>query len=129
MKAFYIFRGPNDMGSKSNDIPRKGIVYLKSDSEQQGTTVWVKRDWDEGFDVRVSDYGTGQFSILRSKSTLYLIDELVAMGHTITDEDDFNNAFIDAASWILHNKPERSEGNTKPKRQRKSKPDLQAEPA
>ena len=106
MKAFYVFRSNNDMSPGSNDIPRSGIVYLKSDSEQQGTTVWVKRNWDEGFDVRVSDYGTGQFSILRNKSTLYLIDELVAMGHVVVDEDEFNNAFIDAASWILHNRPD-----------------------
>lgn len=129
MQAFYVFRSNNDMGSKAKDIPRKGIVYLKSDSEQQNTTVFVKRNWDEGYDIRVSDYGTGQFSILRSKSTLYLIDELIAMGHSVIDEDEFNNAFIDAASWILHNRPERSEGNTRPKRQRKAKPNLQAEPA
>lgn len=120
MQAFYVFRSNNDMGPKLNDIPRKGIVYLKSDSEQQNTTVWVKRDWDEGYDVRVSDYGTGQFSILRSKSTLYLIDELVAMGHAIIDENEFNNAFIDAASWILHNKPERGE-TPKAKRPRRTK--------
>lgn len=118
MKAFYIFRGSDDMGAKSKDIPRSGVVYLKSDSEQQGTTVWVKRNWDDGYDVRVSDYGNGQFSILRSKSTLYLIDELVAMGHTIIDEDEFNNSFIDAASWILHNKPD---VNAKQKRARRAK--------
>ena len=94
MQAFYVFRSNNDMGSKSKDIPRSGIVYLKSDSEQQNTTVWIKRNWDEGFDVRVSDYGTGQFSILRSRITLYLIDELIAMGHDVIDEDEFNNAFI-----------------------------------
>ena len=39
MQAFYVFRSNNDMGSKSKDIPRSGVVYLKSDSEQQNTTV------------------------------------------------------------------------------------------
>jgi hypothetical protein len=118
MKAFYIFPGHNNMDSKLKDIPRKGIIYLKSDSEQQNTTVWVKRDWDQGFDVRVSEYGLGQFSILRSKSTLYLVEELAAMGHELSDEDEFNNAFIDAASWILYNKPD---PNAKPRVRARSK--------
>lgn len=111
-------------------IPREGTVYLKSESEQQGGVVWVKRDWDSGFDIRISNYGAGQFSILRSRSSLYLIEELAAMGHSQTDEDDFNNAFIDAASWILHNTPRKAAKpkvmpeaklDPKPKRTRKPK--------
>lgn len=124
------FRPIMNSNDNLSSVQKTGVVYLKSNSEQQGAVVWVKRDFDAGFDIRVSEYGHGQFSILRNKSSLYLLEELSAMGHTITDENDFNNAFIDAASWILYNTPnnkEKIDPMPKPKRRRSVAKDKQKE--
>jgi len=123
MEIFQFGFKPMSSEHNLSSLPREGTVYLRSTSEQHGAVVWMKRDWDNGFDIRISNYGSGQFSILRSKSTLYLLDELAAMGHVVVDEDEFNNVFIDAASWILHNTPSNNptpDPKPKPRRSRKA---------
>jgi len=89
-----------------NDQPTlRGIIYLRSSSECSGATVWIKRDLDISFDIKITDYRKGQFSIVRMSSNLYPKEELFALGHEVIEEDDFNNAFIAASRWILYNLP------------------------
>lgn len=97
----------DDRNYDSENIPRDGVVYLMSENEQNNCVVWVRRNWESGFDIRITDYKKGQFSIARISSDLYSIGEYIALGHKVCDEDDFNNAMIEASRWILYNTAEK----------------------
>lgn len=85
------------------DNPASGFAYLRSDSDQVNCTVWVRRDFSRGCDIRITSYSPDQFSIARMSSELYTMEEYCALGHKECKEDEFNNAFIEASAWLLYN--------------------------
>jgi hypothetical protein len=80
-----------------------GVIYLKSVDEKSSS--YLRRDWDKDEDLRVSDYGKGEFSIIKTTTKYYTMSELRVLGFTQSNENEFNNYFLDAVSWILYNTP------------------------
>lgn len=89
-----------------------GVIYLKSVDDKSSS--YLRRDWDKDEDLRVSDYGQGEFSIIKTGTEYYSMSELRVLGFIPSNEDEFNNHFLEAVSWILYNSPAH-----KPKRMRK----------
>jgi hypothetical protein len=89
-----------------------GVIYLKSIEEKSSS--YLRRDWDKDEDLRVSDYGQGEFSLIKTSTSYYSMSELRVLGFIPSNEDEFNNYFLEAVSWILYNTPAH-----KPKRVRK----------
>jgi hypothetical protein len=108
------------MGDQNPEEGGVGTIYLKSTSETNGT-VWVRRDWSAGFDLRITDYGKGQFSIARVRTDLYTLNEYMNLGHHPCDEDEFNNMLIEVSNWLLYNSAKQPRKRRAIKNQEQSK--------
>lgn len=92
--------------------PIKTIFLMRHDPSK-GTTSYIKREEEVGYDLRVDDFGDKQFMIMRSLSSLEPVMSLKQAGYTECQEDDYNNVLIEVARWILS-----LENKRKPKKKR-----------
>ena len=93
-----------------------GVIYLKSIEDKY--RIYLRREWDKDEDLRIADYGKGEFSIIKTSTSYYSMSELRVLGFTPSNEDEFNNYFLEGVSWILYNTPAHKTKRTRKKVER-----------
>lgn len=90
-------------------------IYLMRHDLSKGTTSYIRREEEAGYDLRVDDFGDKQFMIMRSLSSLEPINSLKSAGYVDCQEDEYNNYLIEVARWLLS-----LENKRKPKKKKVS---------